>query len=117
MEAQEQKGGKGGTASRMTFVFSCKISEEAFDLTCLRNIVDKIMWSMKAQPHNPMGKLIWEFCEKEEEHICNYLMNQHHNEEAILKMITASVDSTFKNGNSLKLSTHLNQFMVNYDII
>jgi hypothetical protein len=30
--------------------------------------------------------------------------------------ITAE-DSTFKNGYSLKLSTHLNQFMVNYDII
>jgi hypothetical protein len=27
------------------------------------------------------------------------------------------VDSTFKDGYSLKLSTHLKQFMVNYDII
>ena len=44
-------------------------------------------------------------------------MNQHHNGEAIMEKITASVDSTFKNGYSLKLSTHLNQFMVNYDII
>jgi hypothetical protein len=77
------------------FVFSCKISEEAFGLTRLRNIVDKIMWSMKAQPHNPMGKLIWEFYKKEEEHICNYLMNQQHNKEAIMKQITASVDFTF----------------------
>jgi hypothetical protein len=64
-----------------------------------------------------MGKLIWEFCKKEEEHICNYLMNQHHNEEAISKKIYASMDSTYKNGSSLKLSTHLNQFMADYDII
>jgi hypothetical protein len=55
-----------------------------------------------------MGKLIWEFCKKEEELICNYLMNQHHNKEAIMEKITASVDSTFTNGYSLKLSTHLN---------
>jgi hypothetical protein len=49
---------KSGTVSQMSFVFSCKISEEAFGLTHLRNILDKIMWSMKARPHNPMGKLI-----------------------------------------------------------
>ncbi len=114
---KNKKRGTGGTVSRMSFVFSCKINEEAFGLTRLRNIIDKIMWSMKARPHNSMGKLIWEFCKKEEEHICNYLMNQHHKEEAIKEKITASVDSTFENGYSLKLSTHLNQFMVDYDII
>jgi hypothetical protein len=80
----------------MSLVFSCKISEEVFGLTHLRNILDKVMWSMKAQPHNPMGKLIWEFCKKEEEHNCNYLMNQHHKEEAIKEKVTASVDSTFQ---------------------
>jgi hypothetical protein len=42
------KGRKGETVSQMFFVFSCKIRGEAFNLTHLRNIVDKIMWSMKA---------------------------------------------------------------------
>ncbi len=31
--------------------------------------------------------------------------------------MTASVDAAFKNGYSLKLDTHLNQFMVDYGII
>jgi hypothetical protein len=61
---KNKKGKKGETVSQMSFVFSCKISEEAFGLTHLRNILDKVMWSLKARPHNPMDKLIWEFCKK-----------------------------------------------------
>jgi hypothetical protein len=44
-------------------------------------------------------------------------VRQSLNEEAIQEMITASLNSTFENGYSLKLSTHLNQSMVNFDII
>jgi hypothetical protein len=72
---------------------------------------------MKAQPKNSLGKILWDHCKREEDHIVKYLMNQHCNKEAIIEKLTASVDSTFKNGYSLKLSTHLNQFMVDYDII
>jgi hypothetical protein len=62
--ARTKKGGKSGTVGRMSFVFSIMISEEAFGLTRLRNILDKVMWSLKARPHNPMGKLIWDYCKK-----------------------------------------------------
>jgi hypothetical protein len=75
------------------------------------------MWSSKARPHNPMGMLIWDYCEKNEVLICNYLMNQQHNEEANQEKITASLDSTFKNGYYIKLSTQMNQFMVDFDSI
>ena len=45
-------------------------------------------------------------------------MNRNHNnEKAIKEKITAAVDSTFKNGYNLKVHSHLNQFMVDYDII
>jgi hypothetical protein len=73
------------------------ISEKALGLTRLRNILDKTMWSMKARPNNPLGKILWAHCKREEEYIVNYLMNQHHNKEAIMDKITASVDSSFKN--------------------
>ncbi len=113
---KNKKGRKSGTAGKISFVFSIKVSVEAFGLTRLRNILDKVMWSLKAPPHNPIGKLIWDHCEMNEVPICNYLMKQQHNEETIQEMITASLDSTFEYGYSLKLSTHLNQFMVDYDI-
>ncbi len=45
-------------------------------------------------------------------------MNRNHNnEKAIKEKITAAVDSTFKNGYNLKVHSHLNQFMVDYNII
>ncbi len=45
-------------------------------------------------------------------------MNKNHNiEKAIKEKITAAVDSTFKKGYNLKVHSHLNQFMVDYDII
>ncbi len=83
--ARTKKAEKVEQLVKCLLYFFFKISEEAFGLTRLKNIVDKIMWSMKAQPHNPMGKLIWESCKKEEEHICNYLMNQHHNKAEIME--------------------------------
>jgi hypothetical protein len=45
------------------------------------------------------------------------MMNEYHGQEAGKEKMTASVDATFKNGYSLKPDTHLNQFMVDYDII
>jgi hypothetical protein len=39
------------------------------------------------------------------------------NEDAVKKKLTASSDSVFKNGYNLKYHCHLNQFMVDYDII
>ncbi len=80
-------------------------------------MIDKVMWSRKARHKNSLGKILWDHCKREEDHIVKCLMNQHHDKEAIIKNLTASVDSTFKNGYSLQLSTHLKQFMVDYDII
>jgi hypothetical protein len=101
----------------MSFVFSCKAKEEASSLTSLKHIIDKITWSLRAHKHKHMGTLIWKHCEKNETQICNYMMGFLHSEEASQEKIIVSVDATFKNGYSLKLSTHLNQFMVDYDII
>jgi hypothetical protein len=71
---------------------------------------------IKARKHNPMGALIWKYCEQNEEAICNYMIREYHSQEAGKEKMTASVDAAFKNGYSLKLNTHLNQFMVDYDI-
>ncbi len=40
-----------------------------------------------------------------------------HSKEAVQEKITSSVDTAIENGYSLKFSTHLDWFMVNYEII
>jgi hypothetical protein len=114
----KKPGGKTGTVSRVSFVYSCKLSDEGVGLKRLRRILDKVMWAMKARIHNPIGPILFKHCEREEEGILNYLMEKNHNnEEATKEKITAAVDSTFKNGYNLKVHSSLNQFMVDYDII
>jgi hypothetical protein len=102
----------------MSFVFSCKINDEAFGLTRVRRILDKVVWAMKAHTHNPLGPILFEHCQKKKEGIFNHFMNKNHNnEEAIEEKMTVAVDSTFKNGYNLKVHSHLDQFMVDYNII
>jgi hypothetical protein len=73
---------------------------------------------MKIRTHNPLCPTLFDHRQKKEEHIYNYFMNRNHNnEKAIKEKITAAVDSTFKNGYNLKVHSHLNQFMVDYNII
>ncbi len=112
MEARDKKNGKVRTVPRMSFVFGSKTSEEATALTCLRYILDKVTWCLKARKHNPMGFLIWKYCEQNEEAICNYMMREYHSQEA-----GASVDAALKNGYSFKLNTYFNQYMGDYDIV
>jgi hypothetical protein len=112
-----KKNGKVKTVLRMSFVFGSKTSEEATTLTCLRYILDKVIWCLKTRKHNPMGFLIWKYCEQNEEAICNYMMREYHSQEAGQEKMTASVDAAFKNGYSLKLNTYLNQYMVDYNIV
>jgi hypothetical protein len=112
-----KKYGKVKTVPRMSFVFGSKTSEEATTLTPLRYILDKVTWCLKTCKHNPMGFLIWKYCEQNEEAICNYMMREYHSQEAGKEKMTASVDAAFKNGYSLRLNTYLNQYMVDYDIV
>ncbi len=58
-----KRNGKVKTVPRMSFVFGSKISEEATSLERLRYILDKAVWCLKACKHNPMGALIWKYCE------------------------------------------------------
>jgi hypothetical protein len=64
-----------------------------------------------------MGILVWKYCEQTEAPLINYMMGVNCSEEATQEKITTSVNATFKNGYSLWLGTHLNQFLVDYDII
>jgi hypothetical protein len=64
-----------------------------------------------------MGVLICKYCEQHEEAICNYMIREYHSQDVGQEKMTASVDAAFKNGYSLKLNTHLHQFMVDYHIV
>jgi hypothetical protein len=110
--------GKIKITSRASFVFSCKIGEEASSIPRLKKILDKIAWAMKKRIHNPIGETLFKHCEEEEHRIFECFMDENHNDEkAVKEKITAAVDAAFKNGLSIRYHCHLNQFMVDYDII
>ncbi len=44
-------------------------------------------------------------------------MREYHSQEACQEKMTVSVDAASNNGHSLKLNTHLNHFMVDYNIV
>jgi hypothetical protein len=51
--------GKIKTTSRVLFVFSCKISDEASGILCLKKILDKVAWAMKKPDHNLIGETLF----------------------------------------------------------
>jgi hypothetical protein len=114
----KKQNGKIGTVSRLSFVFSCKIRDEANALVRLTNILDKVIWAMKARANNPIGPILFDHCEQHEGRILQYILEANKmNTEAVKDKLTMSIDSAFKNGYNLKYHCHLNQFMVDYDII
>jgi hypothetical protein len=105
------------TIPRLSFVFGKKTSDEGTGLEVLRNVLDKVFWCSKACKHNSMGALIWKYSELNEQAICNFFMREYHSQETGQEKMTATVDAAFKNGYSLRLNTHLNQYMADYDIV
>jgi hypothetical protein len=110
--------GKIKTTSWVSFVFSCKMSDEASGILCLKKILDKVAWAMKKRDHNPIEETLFKHCEKDEHQIFEYFMDENHNnEKANKEKITAAVDASFKKGLNIRFYCHLNQFMDDYDII
>ena len=105
------------TIPRMSFVFGRKTSDEGTGLKVSGYVLDKVFWCLKARKRNPMGSLIWKYSEQNEQAICNFFMREYHSQEAGQEKMTATVDSVFKNGYYLRLNTHLNQYMVDYNIV
>jgi hypothetical protein len=87
----------------------CKIGDEASDIPRLKKILDKIAWAMKKRVHNPIGETLFKHCEKNENRIFEYFMDENHNDEkAVKEKITAAVDAAFKNGLNIRYHCHLN---------
>jgi hypothetical protein len=59
-----KRNGKVKLVPRMSFVFGCKTTEEATALNRMGHILDKVTWSLKMRKHNPMGALIWKYCDQ-----------------------------------------------------
>jgi hypothetical protein len=73
---------------------------------------------MKKRDHNPIGETLFKHCEKDKHQIFENFMDENHNDEkAIKEKIMAAVDASFKNRLNIRFHCHLNQFMVDYDII
>jgi hypothetical protein len=99
-------------------VFSIKTSEELTGLDRIQKIMKKVAWAMKSRENCPFGQDLFKHCEKVEQRIFEYFMKDYHsNEKSIIAKMTASVDAAFKNGINFRMHSHLNQFMVDYDII
>ena len=110
--------GKVRTINRLSFVFSIKTSEESTGLDRIQKIMKKVAWAMKSRENRPVGQDLFKHCEKVEQRIFEYFMKEYHgNEKSIIAKMTASVDAAFKNGINFRMHSHLNQFMVDYDII
>ena len=80
----KKRNGNIGTVSWLWFVFSCKISEEATGLVRLRNILDKKFWAMKAHAFNPIGPIVFDHCQKNEERILSYMLKA--NNERMMRL-------------------------------
>jgi hypothetical protein len=94
------------------------MSDEASGIRCLKKILDKVAWAMKKRNHDPIGETLYKHCEKNKHQIFDYFLDENHNDEkAIKEKMTAAVDASFKNGLNISFYCHLNQFMVDYDII
>jgi hypothetical protein len=114
----KNRRGKIKTTSWVSFVFSCKMSDEASGIWRLKKILDKVAWAMKKRDHNPIGETLFKHCEKNKHQIFDYFMDENHNDEkAIKEKMMAAVNASFKNGLNIRFHCHLNQFMVDYDII
>ncbi len=110
--------GRVRTINRLSFVFSIKTSEESTGLDCIQKIMKKVAWEMKSREHCLVGQDLFKHCAKDEQRIFDYFIKEcHGNEKSIIAKMTDSVDAAFKNGINFRLHSHLNQFMVNYDII
>jgi hypothetical protein len=73
---------------------------------------------MKKHDENSVGKLLWKYIRENQVPIYDYLMKeQNSKEDMIREKITSSLDSKFRGGYSLKVGSHMNQFMVDYNII
>jgi len=106
------------TVSRMNFVFSCKKSDRNSGMTRLKKILDTISWLMGTRPHNSVGEAMYSHLEKYEQNILKYLrVDDTIAEESVKRKITEACDSTFKKGFNIRYHCHLNQFMVDYDIL
>ena len=65
-----------------------------------------------------MGTELIKHLQKEEQRIFDYFTTQYNNnEKTIIQKMTDSIDAVFKNGINFRMHSHLNQFMVDYDII
>ena len=116
---KRQKGKKGvKTVNRLSFVFSIKTTEEATGLDRIQKIMKKVAWAMKKRDLHPVGTELFKHLQKEEQRIFDYFTTQYNNnEKTIIQKMTDSIDAVFKNGINFRMHSHLNQFMVDYDII
>ena len=111
------RNGKKTTTGRMTFVFSSVTSQDEQGLSRLKQVLDCVCLSMKRRVDNPVGKLLWEYIGLNLEHIHDHLMKGGSTDEIIEEKITSWVDTKFNGGYSLRIGCHMDQFMVDYDII
>ncbi len=94
------------------------MSDEASGILRLKKILDKVAWAMKKCYHNPIGETLFKHCEKEEHQIFEYFIDENHNDEkAIKEKMKAAMYASFKKGLNIRFHCHLNQYMVDYDII
>ena len=107
----------GKTISRMSAVFSGKSINEAQIMKDIDNAIGILFQSMEKREKHPIGPMVLDFLNQNQNGLYKYLTNNDKEDEEIGEMLTEDIHNQFKSGYTLKWDDSLNRFMVDYDII
>ena len=107
----------GKTISRMSAVFSGKSINEAQIMKDIDNAIGILFQSMEKREKHPIGPMVLDFLNQNQNGLYKYLTNNDKEDEEIGEMLTEDIHNQFKSGYTLKWNDSLNRFMVDYDII
>jgi hypothetical protein len=107
----------GKTISRMSAVFSGKSINEAQIMKDIDNAIGILFQSMEKREKHPIGPMVLDFLNQNQNGLYKYLTNNDKKDEEIGEMLTEDIHNQFKSGYTLKWNDSLNRFMVDYDII
>jgi hypothetical protein len=107
----------GKTISRMSAVFSGKSINEAQIMKDIDNAIGILFQSMEKREKHPIGPMVLDFLNQNQNGLYKYLTNNDKEDEEIGEMLTEDIHNQFKSGYTLKWNDSLNRFTVDYDII
>ncbi len=105
------------TIKRLSFVYTCNISNERNGKQGIIEAIKFLFMTMKKHDINPIGPLVIDYIKEHAPSLYEYLLKKKPNEDLVAEDLTADIDKHFRSGFVLHWDDHLNHWMVDYDII